>query len=186
MKESIFKFDTKTVVALGIGSALYGVLGVLGFPIGPNLYIKPALAILVIFSTMFGPVVGFIVGFIGHVISDAIAGFGIWWGWVLADAIIGLFSGLVFCKKDFNLKNGLATKKHMIYLGITGTIGMIIGISIAGLFDVYVMNEPVNKIIFQVVWGIVADVAVLLVIGIPVVLAFIKHNSKNSNLKLNQ
>ena len=42
------KLSTKLVVAIGIGSALYGILGLWGFTISPNTFIKPALAILTV------------------------------------------------------------------------------------------------------------------------------------------
>ncbi len=43
------KLSTKLVVAIGIGAALYGILGLWGFSIAPNTFIKPALAILTVF-----------------------------------------------------------------------------------------------------------------------------------------
>ena len=42
------KLSTKLVVAIGIGAALYGILGLWGFSIAPNTFIKPALAILTV------------------------------------------------------------------------------------------------------------------------------------------
>lgn len=42
------RLSTKLVVAIGIGSALYGILGLWGFSIAPNTFIKPALAILTV------------------------------------------------------------------------------------------------------------------------------------------
>ena len=44
------KLSTKLVVAIGIGAALYGILGLWGFSIAPNTFIKPALAILTVLS----------------------------------------------------------------------------------------------------------------------------------------
>lgn len=72
--------STKLVVAIGIGSAIYGVLGLWGFSIAPNTFIKPALALLTIFGAIFGPIAALLIGLIGHTITDAIAGWGIWWG----------------------------------------------------------------------------------------------------------
>ena len=46
------KLSTKLVVAIGIGSALYGILGLWGFTIAPNTFIKPALAILTVLSVI--------------------------------------------------------------------------------------------------------------------------------------
>ena len=84
------KLSTKLVVAIGIGAALYGILGLWGFSIAPNTFIKPALAILTIFGALFGPVAGLLIGLIGHTVTDTIAGWGIWWGWVLVPALSAL------------------------------------------------------------------------------------------------
>lgn len=46
------KLSTKLVVAIGIGAALYGILGLWGFSIAPNTFIKPALAILTVLSVI--------------------------------------------------------------------------------------------------------------------------------------
>lgn len=186
IKKSIFEFDTKTVVTIGIGAALYGVLGLFGFPIAPNTNIKPAVALLSIFAALFGPVVGFLVGFIGHALTDMIAGWGIWWGWVLSSAIMGLFMGLVYNYKEFSVKNGIATKRHYIYMIFTGTIGIIIAFVFAGAFDVMFMSEPANKIVIQVVGAIVSNLIVFLALGIPAILGLVNVNKKNSNLELDK
>jgi energy-coupling factor transport system substrate-specific component len=183
MKKSIFTLNTKAVVTIGIGAALYGVLGMFGLPIAPSTYIKPAIALLTIFGALFGPVVGFLVGFIGHALTDIIAGWGIWWGWVLSSGIVGLFMGCVYTRKEFSVKHGIMNKSHTIYLAMTGFIGIIISYIVAGGIDVIFMGEPVDKIVVQVIGAIVANLLVFAVIGIPAVLGFAKLNKKNTNLK---
>ena len=186
VKKSIFKFDTKTVVTIGIAGALYGVLGFVGFPIGPNTYIKPAVAILTIFGALFGPVVGFLAGFIGHAITDMIAGWGIWWGWVMSSALMGLFMGLIYTYSDFSVKDGIANKKHVAYMVVTGLIGIVIAFIFAGSFDIFVMGEPYAKIKVQVIGSMISNILVLFVLGIPAVLGFVKINKKNSNLSIDK
>ncbi|WP_274364016.1 ECF-type riboflavin transporter substrate-binding protein [Paenibacillus thermotolerans] len=176
------RFSTKMVVAIGIGAALYGVLGMFGFAVGPNTYFKPALALLTIFGALFGPVVGFLVGFIGHTITDLIAGYGVWWGWVMSSAITGLFMGLVATSAKFNVRRGATTGKQTAYLAITGVIGIIVGLIFAGLFDIIVHGEPADKIAVQVVSAAVSNIIVFGVIGIPAVLAISRANKNNSNL----
>lgn len=181
-----FKLDTKTVVTIGIGAALYGFLGIFGFPIGPNTYIKPAVAILTIFGALFGPVVGFLVGFIGHCISDMMNGGGIWWGWVMCSAIMGGFMGLVCKYKGFSVKSGAVSKKHIIFMILTSIIGIVLALIFAGGFDVIVMGEPKDKIVVQVFGAIISNFLVFFIIGLPAVLAFVKKNKSNSNLKLDK
>ncbi len=186
MKNSPFKFTTKAAVAMGIGAALYGALGYIGIPIGPNTTLKPAIAILTIFGAMFGPMVGFVVGFVGHVITDMLAGWGVWWGWVLSSAIMGLFMGLVYSYKDFDVNEGTAEKKHIIYMIVTGIIGIIVAIVFAGGFDILVMGEPFDKMVVQVGGAIIANIVVFIVIGVPAVLGIAKRNKKNSNLTMDK
>ncbi|MCT4509131.1 MAG: ECF-type riboflavin transporter substrate-binding protein [Tepidibacter sp.] len=186
IKKSMLEFDTKTVVTIGIGAALYGVLGLFGFPIAFNTNIKPAVALLSIFAVLFGPVVGFSVGFIGHALTDMIAGWGIWWGWVLSSAIMGLFIGLVCNYKEFSVKNGIATKKHYMYMIFTGTIGIIMAFIFAGAFDVILMGEPFNKIVIQVIGAIISNLIVFVALGIPAIVGLVNVNKKNSNLELDK
>lgn len=65
---------TKMVVIVALGAALYGVGGLLSIPVFTNTSLKPAMAILALWSAAFGPVVGFLVGFIGHMLTDLFAG----------------------------------------------------------------------------------------------------------------
>ena len=61
------KFSVKTVVAIGIGAALFFVLGKIAIP-SPvaNTNISLQYAILAMFATLFGPIAGALIGFIGH------------------------------------------------------------------------------------------------------------------------
>lgn len=186
MSKSVFKFDARTVVAIGVGAALYGVLGNFSFTIAPNTYVKPALALLTIFGAMFGPVVGFLTGFIGHAITDMVAGWGIWWGWVAYSGIMGLFMGLIYTYRDFSVKNGVSHKGHVFYMGLMGIVGILVGALFAGAFDIFLMNEPADKMYIQMGAAVLANVLVLVVLGIPAVHGLTQINKKNSNLKLDQ
>lgn len=55
-------FSAKTVVIIAIGAALYGIGGLpmFGIPVFANTTLKPAMAILALFSVLFGPGVGFL------------------------------------------------------------------------------------------------------------------------------
>lgn len=185
-QKSIFQFNTKNVVAIGIGAALYGFLGFFGFPIAPETWVKPAVAFLVIFGAMFGPVVGFLIGFIGHTITDLIIGGGVWWGWVLGSAIMGLFMGLIFMSKDFSVKDGSYSGKHVWLLLLYGILGIVVGMGEATLFDIFLMNEPFQKMMVQFGTSIVANVLVLVVLGLTIVLGILQVNKKNSNLTVDK
>ena len=67
----------KTVVAVGIGAALFFVLGrfvAIPSPV-PNTNISLQYAVLALLAAMYGPVAGGLIGFIGHTLID-VAGSG--------------------------------------------------------------------------------------------------------------
>ena len=62
----------KTVVAVGIGAALFFVLGrfvAIPSPV-PNTNISLQYAVLALLAAMYGPVAGGLIGFIGHTLID--------------------------------------------------------------------------------------------------------------------
>ena len=67
----------RMVVIIAIGSALYGVGGLLSVPVFANTTIKPAMAILALIAGVYGPLVGFLVGFLEHWLTDMFAGWGV-------------------------------------------------------------------------------------------------------------
>lgn len=61
----------RSVVATGIGAALFVVIGMISIPTPvPNTSIQLQYALQALFSVIFGPVVGFLTGFIGHALKD--------------------------------------------------------------------------------------------------------------------
>ncbi len=73
--------SAKTVVVIAIGAALYGIGGLpmFGIPVFANTTLKPAMAVLALFSVLFGPLVGFLVGFIstGSLTCSQVGGYGL-------------------------------------------------------------------------------------------------------------
>ena len=103
--------NIKTVVAVGIGAALFFVLGrfvAIPSPV-PNTNISLQYAVLALLAAMYGPVAGGLIGFIGHALIDLSWGGIPWWSWVITSAFVGVVVGL-FTKKlhveegDFNKK----------------------------------------------------------------------------------
>ena len=103
----------KTFVAIGIGAALFFVLGrfvAIPSPV-PNTNISLQYAVLALLAAMYGPVAGGLIGFIGHALIDLSWGGIPWWSWVITSAFVGVVVGL-FTKKlhveegDFNKKEG--------------------------------------------------------------------------------
>lgn len=103
------KLSVKSVVAIGIGAALFFVLGKVAIPTPvPNTNISLQYAIEAVFATLFGPIAGLLIGFIGHTLIDATS-YGPWWSWIIASAFVGLVIGFVTMKMDIN--EGIDSKK---------------------------------------------------------------------------
>ena len=186
MKHSLFNFSTKTVVTISIGAALYGIIGLVGIPIGPNVQIRPAIIILTIFSVFFGPGVGFLSGFIGHMLTDMLAGWGIWWNWELSSGIFGFCAGLVYLFRGFDVKRGLYKRWHVAFLLITGIAGFVLGYSFAGTSDIILMGEAPKTIFFQVIVISVTNSVVFIIFALPVVLSFLMTNRNNCDLVIEE
>ena len=63
----------RSVVATGIGAALFVVIGMISIPTPvPNTSIQLQYALQALFSVIFGPVVGFLTGFVGHALKDSL------------------------------------------------------------------------------------------------------------------
>ena len=87
MKESKWKqflgvWNTKTIVGVAIGAALFGVLMVFGgIKIFSNTSLTSAMVVVVVVAALFGPVPAALTAGIGNVIADLIGGWGFWFDW---------------------------------------------------------------------------------------------------------
>jgi energy-coupling factor transport system substrate-specific component len=184
MGKHAFSFNTRMVVTVSIGTVLYGIASLAAVPIGPNTQLRPSIAILTLFAVYFGPLTGFLTGFLGHILTDMLAGWGIWWNWGLASGIFGFAAGLVFLFPGFNIKYGLYNKFHIIFLAVSGIIGFLFGYSFSGITDITLMGKPPGKVFFQAVIIFTANSFVFLFFSIPIVISFLFTNRKNSNLEI--
>jgi energy-coupling factor transport system substrate-specific component len=177
------KMSTKTVVAIGVGAALYAALSAISIPVGPNTSFRIAIALLPIFGAFFGPAAGFLIGFIGHALNDAFMYGNIWWSWVFLSAMMGLFGGFVCFDRKFDPLNGICTKVHIGLMYLWSLIGMFVGSVIAYLGDVYLYGEPSEKLFVQITAANLSNLVVIAVIGIPAVILIAKSKARNQGLK---
>ncbi len=175
--------STKTVVAIGIGAALYAALSAISVPIGPNTSFRIAIALLPIFGAFFGPTAGFLIGFIGHALNDAFMYGGVWWSWVFLSAMMGLFGGFVCFDKKFDPISGICTKANVAMMYIWSIVGMFVGSVIAYCGDVYLYGEPPEKLFVQITLANISNLIVVAVIGIPAVILIARSKAKNKGLK---
>jgi energy-coupling factor transport system substrate-specific component len=90
------KFTVKTIVAIGIGAALFFLLArFASIPVFANTYISFQYAVLALFAVLFGPFAGLLIGLIGHILTDLSWGWGLWWSWIIVSGVVGFGCGLI-------------------------------------------------------------------------------------------
>ena len=95
-----FRVTTRTIVATGLGAALFMLLFMyvkVPSPI-PETSLQTAYGLVALFAVLFGPIAGGLIAFIGHALSDALQYGSPWWSWVIASGICGFAYGLAYKK----------------------------------------------------------------------------------------
>lgn len=174
------KLSVKSVVAIGIGAALFFVLGKISIPTPvANTYISLQYAIQAVFATMFGPVAGLLIGFIGHTLIDATS-YGPWWSWIIASAFAGLVIGLITLKMD--LSDGLDAKK-LIRFNVAQVIAHLLAWGlVAPVLDILIYAEPIDKLFAQGLMAAIANIITTGVVGSLLLFAYAKTIVKKGSL----
>ena len=176
--------SVKTVVAIGIGAALYFVLmRFVAIPTGiPNLNINLGIAVFAVFAAIFGPIAGFIIGFVGHTLVDLTAGWGVWWSWITASGVFGLLVGL-FWKLYKIEEGGFGLKQCLIFNAIQIAANVVVWVFIARTLDFLIYKEPFAKVTLQAFAAAVGNSITVLVIGSLLAFAYSRTRSKSSSLR---
>ena len=188
MKKSFWKtlvgnWNTKTVVGVAIGAALFGVLMNFGsIKVFTNTNLTTAMLVSVIVGGMFGPLPAFVAAGVGNVIADLIGGWGLWFDWSVGNAVLGLFVGALPLY-GAKIEDGVFTVKQMIIYTILCILGNALAFGVVtpimtALF--YGGELPVTFL--QSLTGGVSNCAVLIIVGIPLLKAMAARNARNSNL----
>lgn len=174
------KLSVKTVVAIGIGAALFFVLGKIAIPSPvPNTNISLQYSIQAVFATLFGPIAGLFIGFIGHTLIDATS-YGPWWSWIIASAFVGLAIGLITMKLDIN--EGIDAKK-IIHFNIAQVVAHLLAWGlIAPCLDILIYSEPIEKLFAQGLMASVANIVTTGVVGSLLLFAYAKTVVKKGSL----
>ena len=173
----------KTVVAVGIGAALFFVLGrfvAIPSPV-PNTNISLQYAVLALLAVMYGPVAGGLIGFIGHTLIDLSWGGTPWWSWVITSAFVGVIVGL-FAKK-LNVQEGEFGKGKVTLFTIANIVAHVIGwIVVAPVLDILIYSEPANKVFAQGAFAAISNTITAVIVGGLLVLAYTKTIAKKGSL----
>ena len=179
----IGKWDTKTIVGIAIGAALFGVLmNFGGIKVTTNTSLTSAYIVLPIVGALFGPLPAALTGLLGNTIADLIGGWGLWFDWSFGNAVAGLFIGLlpVYGAK---ISDGVFTVKHAIIYAILTIVGVGIGFGlVTPVLTVLFYSSELTITWIQAQAAIISDASVSIVVGIPVLIALAKRNAKMSGL----
>ena len=177
------KSPVVTIVAIGIGAALFFVLGrfvAIPSPV-PNTTISIQYGLLAFMAALFGPVAGILIAFIGHALIDFSYGWGSWWSWVIASGVAGLVMGLG--AKKINVEKSFGTKE-IVTFNITQVIAHLIAWGIvAPVLDILIYSEPANKVFLQGLVGGLANIVTTAIVGTLLCVAYAAAKPKAGSLK---
>ncbi|NOI68525.1 ECF-type riboflavin transporter substrate-binding protein [Vibrio sp. 99-8-1] len=174
----------KTVVVIAIGAALYGIGGLpmFGIPVFANTTLKAAMAVLALFSVLFGPIVGFLVGFIGHWVTDLFAGWGVWFTWVLGSGVVGLVIGLFPKLTKGRLGEGVFNSKDYVLFVVLALVGNVVGYGCSAFLDTVLYAEPFTKVFTQLTIIAAGNTVLIAIVGYFILKSVAKRNQQSSNL----
>jgi len=181
MKKSL---SIKTIVAIGIGAAIFVILGrFASIPSGvPNTSINTTYALLALMAIIFGPIAGGLIGLIGHALQDLVMYGSIWWSWVVVSMFVGFFIGLA--AKRINIESGVFGKKQIISFNIYQAIVQAIGwFLIAPTLDILIYVEPSTKVYTQAIVAGLSNIVTVAIIGTLLLLAYSKTRVKSGSLE---
>jgi energy-coupling factor transport system substrate-specific component len=179
----MFKVTTKTIVAAGIGAALFALLFMyvkVPSPV-PETSFQTAYGLAGFFGVLFGPIAAGLMVFIGHALSDALQYGSPWWSWVIASGVAGFIYGLAF--KRSKIEEGEFKWKDILTYNVIQIIGNIIAwIVVAPILDILIYAEPVNLVFTQGAIAALMNSISAGVIGTLLLVAYAATRTKKGSL----
>lgn len=176
-------FSTKTIVATGLGAALFMVLFMfvkIPSPI-PETNLQIAYGVSAFFGAVFGPICGFLVAFIGHALNDFLTYGSPWWSWVVASGVAAGLGGIAYFMMD--VESGKLGKAEIIKFCIVNIIANFVAWAIvAPILDTVWYAEPFNVVVAQGGVAFVLDSLCACVIGSLLLVAYAKTKTSKGSL----
>ncbi len=175
--------SVKTIVAIGIGSALFVILGrFASIPsFIPDTNIETTYALLALFALLYGPWAGLLIGLIGHTLKDAIFYGSPWFSWVIASALFGLIVGLM--TRRIRIADGEFGGKEILRFNLAQlTANIVCWLIVAPVLDILIYSEPANKVFVQGVGAAISNTLSVAVIGTLLAIAYSKTRTKRGSL----
>ena len=178
------KFGLKSIVATGIGAALFFVLGrFVAIPSGvPNTNISIQYGVLAYIAAVFGPIAGLLAGIIGHFFIDFSYGWGVWWSWVITSGFVGLVIGFLTAK--LKIDEGEFGISGVIRFNVAQIIDHLVAWgALAPVLDIVMYGEPANKVFIQGLVSAGVNIITTAVIGTLLCVAYSSAIPKKGSLK---
>lgn len=179
------RYSIKTIVAIGIGAAVFMILGRFGsIPSGiPNTNIETAYAYLALMAILYGPKAGLLIGLIGHGLKDLVFYGMPWFSWVISSAVVGLIIGIIY--KKLNINDGDFGVKKIIIFNITQIIANVIAwFLVAPILDIKIYAEPANKVFLQGAIGGISNMITIGILGTLILSTYSKTKIKSGSLRV--
>ena len=177
-------FSVKTIVATGIGAALFFVLGrFVAIPSGvPNTNISIQYGLLAFIAAVYGPVAGLLSGLIGHFLIDFSWGWGVWWSWVIASSFFGCAIG--FLTRRYTLEDGEFSKRDAIGFNVGQLVTHLLAwVVVAPALDIVMYKEPANKVFVQGLMSSAINILATGIVGTLLLFAYAAAKPKKGSLK---
>jgi energy-coupling factor transport system substrate-specific component len=180
----LFGFTTRTIVAIGLGAAVFLVLFLfvkIPSPV-PETNFQVAYGVAGFFGALFGPVAGGLIAFIGHAISDGISYGSPWWSWVIASGVSGFIYGITY--KFTDVANGIFGFKGVLTYNIIQVIGNAVAwLLVAPVLDIVIYKEPSSLVFTQGAIAFVFNAISAGVIGSILLKIYAASRTKEGSLK---
>jgi energy-coupling factor transport system substrate-specific component len=180
----MFKVNTRTIVAIGIGAALFMLLFMfvkIPSPI-PETSFQTAYGLSAFMATLFGPIAGALISFIGHALSDAVQYGSPWWSWVIASGVSGFIFGFAYNRVKVN--EGEFKGKDILTFNLVQIIGNLFAwVVVAPVLDILIYSEPVNLVFTQGITAAIMNIISAGVIGTLLLVAYSATRPKKGSLK---
>ncbi|MCR5228532.1 MAG: ECF-type riboflavin transporter substrate-binding protein [Solobacterium sp.] len=160
--------STRTIVATGLGAALFLVLFMfvkIPSPV-PETNLQIAYGVSGFFAALFGPVCGFLIAFIGHALNDFIAYGSPWWSWIVASGVCALITGISKGAVASKVEEGIFGFDEIKMFVIFTLIGQAAAwIVVAPILDIVIYGEPASLVFAQGVTAFIVDFITAAVVG---------------------
>jgi energy-coupling factor transport system substrate-specific component len=178
------KWNTRTLVAVAVGAALFGVLMVYGsIPVFTNTQLTSAMIIPVVVGGLFGPLPAFVTLLIGNVLADTIGGWGYWFDWSIGNGILGFFIGTLPLY-GARIDEGIFKVQHAIIYVVIAIVGNAVAFGLVTPLLTSLFYAADLEITFlQAFASGLSNTLVLIVIGIPILILLSRRFGRRKDLK---